>query len=330
MSQYEIVPAKLDALFGNIVPPIDIDVHVYPQSFEAARWVPKVNATYTFRKEVLRSVLNFMLDARNGTVTDALHLIGPTGSGKSSVVTQVAARLGMPVVQVTGHGRLEIPQLLYGKSAVNGTLFTTDGPLTLAMRNGWLFMLDEVDLIEPETLTGLNDILESGRVVIEDSGELIEAAQGFGFVVTSNTAGGGDETAAYVGTKMQNIAFRDRFIKVEVGYPEREAEVTLLQQATGLSAEQAEPYVDVANMVRTAFADVATGLTATLSVRGLIRWVTLSQKYAALAQQGLHPLYYALDLTILNGLTTPEKKAIEEMVAQVFGATRTLVQQAAA
>lgn len=325
MSNYTIVEKTLDVLFGAGLPAAPIKVREYAPGSEELAWIPPVDPHYYFRADILRAVLNFFLDAQNGDQPDGLHLIGPTGSGKSSVVAQVAARLGMPMVEVTGHGRLEVQQLLYSKSAVNGTLYTTDGPLTMAMRNGWPFLFNEMDLVDPSTSTGLNDPLEYGRVVIEDSGELVRAKAGFCFIATSNSAGAGDETGSYAGVQVQNIALRDRLMKLEVDYPPRDAEVDLVNRVTGLEKDMAESFVDVASQVRTAFLDPATGLTATISTRGLLRWVRNSQKYKALASQSkgaINPLYYGLDLAVCNGLTRPEKVAIDEMVKTVFGVSR--------
>jgi len=94
---------------------------------------------YVFRKEHLRDVLAF-LGSPNG---DGLYLTGPTGSGKTSLLEQVAARLQWGVHTVTGHGRMELNDLLGQYMLVDGgAMQWIDGPLTLAVRLGHVLLIN--------------------------------------------------------------------------------------------------------------------------------------------------------------------------------------------
>ena len=87
-------------------------------------------------------------------------MYGPLGSGKSSCVKQLAARLNYPVFEVTGHGRLEYGDLVGHFTVQNGNMTFEYGPLALAMRYGGILLLNEIDLTAPEVVAGLNSILD--------------------------------------------------------------------------------------------------------------------------------------------------------------------------
>ncbi len=162
---------------------------------------------------------------------DPLYVFGPTGSGKSSLVRQVAAKLNYPVFEVTGHGRLEFNDLAGHLTVENGSMRFQYGPLALAMKFGGLFLVNEIDLLDPATATGLNGVLDGGPLCIpENGGEVIPPHPMFRFVATANTNGAADDSGLYQGTLRQNLAFMDRFWLCEVGYPPADAESRLLER----------------------------------------------------------------------------------------------------
>jgi hypothetical protein len=94
-----------------------------------------------------------------------------------------------------------------------------------------LFLLNEIDLLEPSTAAGLNGILDGQPLCIpENCGELITPHPMFRFCATANTNGGSDETGLYQGTLRKNLAFMDRFFLCEVSYPVPKAEEQLLEK----------------------------------------------------------------------------------------------------
>ena len=99
---------------------------------------------------------------------DPLYLYGPTGSGKTSLIKQLAARLNYPVFEVTGHGRLEFADLCGHISLHEGSMRYEYGPLSLAMRYGGLFLINEVDLLSPEVAVGLNGVLEGAPLCLPE------------------------------------------------------------------------------------------------------------------------------------------------------------------
>ncbi|AGG89011.1 AAA family ATPase [Rhodanobacter denitrificans] len=317
--QFTTVSAKV---FGDESPDVQIPAMVREVGQESEAYIPAIDATYTFDRNNLSVVNNFLNSAWTEGTKEGLQLIGPTGSGKTSLIEQVCARLNVPVVSVTAHERMEVPELISSIVAFEGSTMTVDGPLTMAIRNGWPFVLNESDLLESGTATGLNDIIERGFLVIPSTNELVRAAQGFAFIATSNTGGAGDDLGAYVGTKVQNLAFRDRFLKVVVDYMDEPTELKLLERKfPSTSVQVLKGFIAVANMIREGF-KAGTGLDVTMSTRTLVRWVRLTGQFAGIERRGHQPIHYAMDLALANGTSAAVSESLHSMIQQHIGVDR--------
>ncbi|MDR2142592.1 MAG: AAA family ATPase, partial [Deltaproteobacteria bacterium] len=211
--------------------------------------VPKKNDFYFFSDNLDEVCVWLSHDS------DPLYLFGPTGSGKTSLIKQVAARLNYPVFDVTGHNRLEFIDLVGHLTVKDNNMSYQYGPLALAAKYGALFLLNEIDLLDPATLSGLNGILDGEPLsVVENEGELIEPHSNFRFVATANSNGAADQTGLYQGVVRQNLAFMDRFWLCEVGYASPEAESQILAQASpDLPDAIRKAMIEVANEVRALF-----------------------------------------------------------------------------
>ena len=302
-----------------------------PDSFEVLGYmddpanplIPKQNDNYVFAKEPLRDLIAF-LSAPHG---DALYLTGPTGCGKTSIVMQVASRLNWPTTSITAHGRMQVQEML-GRMVLtsNGNGQTTMeyvlGPLANAMKSGYLFVLNEMDLLDPSEVAALNDILEGASLTIPETGEVIQPHPEFRFVATANSNGAGDTTGGYQGVLQQNIAAMDRFRMTKVEYQESDAEEEILHRAIPDLQNlkpMAQKMIAVANRVRRAFADTNgaadTHLSITMSTRTLIRWARLVQVYHG----GPNTLHYALNVALLNRAEPAQAKAILRWAQDEFG-----------
>ena len=217
-----LVPAQLDAgqVFTGM--PTGKAVKGYEK---ACSYTPSVDPTYIFHESARDVVVWFMHDL------DPLYLYGPTGCGKTTLIKQLAARLNYPVFEVTGHGRLEFADLCGHISLQKGSMVYEYGPLPLAMRYGGILLINEADLLSPEVAVGLNGVLDGAPLCLpENGGEVISPHEMFRIACTANTNGGGDDTGLYQGAARQNIAWLDRFLLCEVGYPAPETEKELLSR----------------------------------------------------------------------------------------------------
>lgn len=138
---------------------------------------------YTFRNEDLHRIIMFIANP----LGDALYLIGLTGIAQTSMIIQIASRLNWPVQQVTCHAWLELNDLTGEFMLVDGSMLFEHGPLSKAVRDGHLLILNEIDLMDPsELISGLNKILEGQPLVItQNDGEIIMPHPKFRLVFTA-------------------------------------------------------------------------------------------------------------------------------------------------
>lgn len=300
-----------------------------PEAFKAVGFedasnphIPARNDDYVFRNDFLREALAF-LKSPSG---DALFITGPTGSGKTSGICEVAARLNWPVQQQTAHGRMEMADLVGHHTLASSTPGATPtmqfmyGPLAIAMREGHILLINEVDMMDPSELSGLNDVLEGRPLVIsQNGGEVIKPHAMFRVVVTGNSTGAGDDSGLYQGVLMQNMAAIDRYRFTRVDYMAPDAEEALLEKvAKNIPPVIRTGMVKVANEVRKLFVgggQSGTSLSITMSTRTLIRWAKLTIVFRGAP----NAMAYALDQALLARAKPEEKVAIERIAKDVFG-----------
>ncbi|NVJ93184.1 MAG: AAA family ATPase [Methylocystaceae bacterium] len=287
---------------------------------ERTVFTPEPDTDYVFH-DTMREVVVWLMAPPH-----PLYVYGPTGSGKTSLIRQLAAKMNYPVFDVTGHGRMEFSDLVGHLSVTDGTMTFQYGPLALAMKYGGMFLINEIDLMEPATLTGLNGVLDGDPLTIpENGGEVIVPHPMFRFVATANTNGGSDETGLYQGTLRQNLAFMDRFWLCEVPYPPAMAEIDLLEKtAPAIPENIRKTMVAFAGEVRRLFlgegSDQQFGETieVTFSTRTLLRWADLTQRFHPLARQGVQPLAYALDRALGFRASKETRSMLHELAQRMF------------
>ena len=307
-------PVQLDAGTVFSGQPSGVPVNGYAA---ACLYTPTVDPDYAFQESARDIVCWFLYGS------DALYLTGPTGCGKTSGIKQISARLNYPVFEVTGHGRLELADLLGHLTVRQGTMEFEYGPLSLAMRYGGLLLFNELDLASPDIAAGLNTILDGSPLCLaENGGELIAPHPMFRFAATGNTNGSGDASGLYSGTLRQNLAFLDRFTICEVGYPSEETEIALLtRKFPDLPSSLCSTMVAYAGEIRKLFIGgdgVTQQIEVTFSTRSLIRWADLTIRYQNLARQGISPVRYALDRALGFRASRETRAMMGELCQRMF------------
>lgn len=281
--------------------------------------VPPRTDNYCFRKGLFRDIVNFLRRPYNR----GLWITGPTGSGKTSVITELAAILNWPVQSVTCTGTTEFDDLCGqirlvkkagSESAVTDFVY---GPLATAMKYGHLLILNEVDMLAPEQIAGFHDLLEGRPLILTlNGGEVVRPHPMFRVVATANSRGNGDETGSYQGINTLNIASLDRFRFLEVDYLPPKVEEKVLEKAilpAKLDSTIIKGMVKVAEKIRSAFE--SGNLSATMSTRSLVFWANLMSDYLGCN----NAVKYTLKLGFAERLSKTEQAAVYTVAQEVFG-----------
>jgi cobaltochelatase CobS len=300
------------SLFHESFPPIPWPVR---PSHEWEKYVPKPTPEYRFRPDISADVLGWLsFGSLSALIT------GPTGSGKSSLINEIAARSNIPVFPVVGHNRLEWLDLV-GQYVPNGNgAFVYEyGPLPNAMKAGGIFLVDELDLIDPSTLVALNSVLDGRPLVLSaNNGEVIEPAEGFRIIGTCNSTCHGDgEAEGYTGTLKMSKAFLNRLSWTFIfDYPEPEIETEIVEKILG-NKDVSEKMVGFANEVRRVHMADEAPIPDTLSTRQLIEWSKAALFFRKVSRVK-NPLGYALKTTVVNKASKEGRPIFAEIFQRVF------------
>lgn len=279
----------------------DLPVNVLSWSFDHPGIPAKIEG-YHFRPELVDSLAYAL------TVNERIYLSGHTGTGKSSLVDQVAAYLNWPVVRVNFDSEISRMDLI-GREVLTQEDGTTvskfvDGILPTAMQQPCILLLDEIDFVRPDVAYVLQRLLETdGELVItEDGGRRVKPHPLFRIVATGNTKGQGDETGHYTGARTQSAAFLDRFcVWADVPYLDA-AQIT---EMTGKS-EIAHYYAEHV----AAFIDGQVNLP--LSPRGVTAWNRMARVVGDVKT--------AFNATLLNRATEADRAVMSGIADRVLAA----------
>ncbi len=200
---------KASELFPSVKFKVDFDLPFF-------EWdglhpdVPKVDDHYIFRARELTRVLYSIITNQRA------YLHGHTGSGKTTLVEQAAARMGYPVARVNFDSNITRFDLI-GRDTLSvdeGSTISTfvDGILPRAMSNPCIFIADEIDFCQPDVAYVMQAATEGNSLRIpEDGDRIVQPHPNFRMFATGNTVGQGDEHGMYQGARPQSLAFLDRF-----------------------------------------------------------------------------------------------------------------------
>lgn len=174
----------------------------------------------------------------------AVMLKGPTGCGKTRLVEYMAWKLKRPLITVACHDDLSANDLI-GRYLIrhDGTVWQ-DGPLTRAVREGAICYLDEVVEARQDTIVVLHSLTDHRRLLpIDKTGELLTAAPGFQLVISYNP---GYQRML----KDLKPSTRQRFVAVDLGYPDFDLEVEIVKRESDVGHATAHALVDLAQRIR--------------------------------------------------------------------------------
>jgi cobaltochelatase CobS len=270
--------------------------------------VPNVEEHYAFQEQVTRDVI--MGCMAGGRV----YASGPTGSGKTTLFSQIAARLGRPFFRQQFHGEME-PTEMYGQwTVIAGEMVYLYSGIGNAMQLPSIICLDELDSGNPPVSAIANALLEGNPLVLPNKGgEKIHPHPDCIFVATGNTNGMGDETGLYASTTTQSFATMNRFqMYVTVNYMQASDEIALLKRiygAKGMPDVQINDMVKVANLVRDGF--VGNKITAVMSTRQLLHWA----KWLGMTGDPAR----SFQLAFSNQLGAVDRAVVTELYQRVYG-----------
>jgi cobaltochelatase CobS subunit len=190
------------AMFGFDVPVFRWEVR-HPH-------VPAVDPDYIFRPVELFRLLMALVDNQRA------YLHGHTGSGKTTLVEQVAARLNWPFLRLNFDSEITRLDLIGRDTLINEGGATVsrfvDGILPQGLSGPYILCFDELDFVRPDVAYVMQRALEGdGLVLTEDGGRIVRPHPMCRIVATGNTVGQGDEHGMYQGARPQSLALLDRF-----------------------------------------------------------------------------------------------------------------------
>ena len=292
---------------------IDSDLMV-PAFAEREDHVPEIDAVYRFNPEVTLAILaGFTRDRR-------VMLQGMHGTGKSTHIEQVAARLNWPCVRVNLDGHISRLDLV-GKDAIvlrDGLQVTEfqEGIVPWALQRPVALIFDEYDAGRPDVMFVIQRVLESsGRLTLLDQSRVIRPHPAFRLFSTANTVGLGDTTGLYHGTQQINQAQMDRWsIVTTLNYLPHDNEVAIVlakakhyRDAKG--RDIVSKMVRVADMTRSAF--INGDLSTVMSPRTVITWAENAEIFSDIG--------HAFRLTFLNKCDELERSIVAEFYQRAFG-----------
>ena len=307
----------------NIVPSIKlsvkqtfgIDSNLEVDAFEKKNeFVPEIDKNYKFDRDTTIAILSgFSFNKR--VLVQGYH-----GTGKSTHIEQIAARLNWPCVRVNLDSHISRIDLI-GKDAIklkDGKQITEfqEGILPWSIQNPVALVFDEYDAGRPDVMFVIQRILEAeGNFTLLDKNKVIKQNKYFRLFATSNTVGLGDTSGLYHGTQQINQGQMDRWnIVTTLNYLslEKEMEIILAKNKSYNNAEGKEKIsnmIKVATLTRKGF--IAGDISTVMSPRTVLHWADNAEIFKNLG--------YAFRVTFLNKCDEMEKNTIAEYYQRCFG-----------
>ena len=292
---------------------IDSDIQV--EAFSKKNdYVPSIDKNYKFDHDTTLAILSsFSFNKR-------CLISGYHGTGKSTHIEQVAARLNWPCIRVNLDSHISRIDLI-GKDAIvikDGKQITEfkEGILPWSIQNPVALVFDEYDAGRPDVMFVIQRVLEAdGTFTLLDKNKVIKQNKYFRLFATSNTVGLGDTTGLYHGTQQINQGQMDRWnIVTTLNYLSLEKEMDIilgknknLNNAKG--KEKIANMIKVATLTRKGF--MAGDISTVMSPRTVLHWAENTEIFKN--------THYAFRITFLNKCDEVEKNTIAEYYQRCFG-----------
>src|SRR5580698_9169060 len=293
---------------------IDSDLEV-PAYSEVDPHVPDMDSDYRFDRATTLAILAGFAHNRRVMVT------GYHGTGKSTHIEQVAARLNWPCVRVNLDSHISRIDLV-GKDSIvvrDGKQVTEfkDGILPWALQNNVALVFDEYDAGRPDVMFVIQRVLEvSGRLTLLDQNKVIKPHPAFRLFSTANTVGLGDTSGLYHGTQQINQGQMDRWsIVTTLNYLAHDEEVEIVlakahHYRTSEGRDIVNKMVRLADLTRNAFAN--GDLSTVMSPRTVITWAENADIFSDIG--------FAFRVTFLNKCDELERPLVAEFYQRCFNA----------
>ncbi len=292
---------------------IDSDIEV-PGFSVRTEHVPDVDPAYRFDKDTTLAILaGFAFNRR-------VMIQGYHGTGKSTHIEQVAARLNWPCIRVNLDSHISRIDLI-GKDAIvlkDGKQITEfrEGILPWALQHPCALVFDEYDAGRPDVMFVIQRVLEvEGRLTLLDQNKVIKPHPSFRLFATANTVGLGDTTGLYHGTQQINQGQMDRWnIVATLNYLPHTQEVAIVMAKLGIPTsdtamkKRTESMVALADLTRAGF--IAGDISTVMSPRTVITWAENTRIFGDIG--------FAFRLTFLNKCDEAERNTVAEYYQRCF------------
>ncbi|PWC32544.1 cobaltochelatase subunit CobS [Azospirillum sp. TSO35-2] len=292
---------------------IDSNMQV-PAFSQRTEHVPELDSAYRFDRDTTLAILaGFAFNRR-------VMVQGYHGTGKSTHIEQVAARLNWPCIRVNLDSHISRIDLM-GKDAIvlrDGVQVTEyrEGILPWALQHACALVFDEYDAGRPDVMFVIQRVLEvEGKLTLLDQNRVIRPHPAFRLFATANTVGLGDTTGLYHGTQQINQGQMDRWnIVATLNYLPVDAEVKIVQAKVNSyddpkGRDTVAAMVRLADLTRSGF--INGDISTVMSPRTVITWAENARIFNDLA--------FAFRITFLNKCDEVERPTVAEYYQRCFG-----------
>ncbi|MEQ1752802.1 MAG: cobaltochelatase subunit CobS [Micropepsaceae bacterium] len=292
-----------------------LDISMKVKAFSKPNeYVPELDQAYRFDRDTTLAILAGFAHNRR------VMIQGYHGTGKSTHIEQVAARLNWPCIRINLDSHISRIDLV-GKDAIvlkDGVQITEfrEGILPWALQHPVALVFDEYDAGRPDVMFVIQRVLEqSGKLTLLDQNRVIRAHPAFRLFSTTNTIGLGDTTGLYHGTQQINQGQMDRWnVVTTLNYLPHDKEVDIMLSKapaynTAEGKKKVAAMVRVADMSRNAF--INGDISTVMSPRTVLTWAENAEIFGDVG--------FAFRVTFLNKCDELERATVAEFYQRCFG-----------